>query len=101
MTREVLRSQQRKQETRRLPAGEVAAIATSARNEIVTSTLNHMIFGLAALAAPVFGPDRRLEVVLGIVLPARMFTPAAARTLGPQLRSVADAASADLGFVAD
>jgi DNA-binding IclR family transcriptional regulator len=57
-----------------------------------------MILGLAALAAPVFGADGTLEVVVGLVLPVRMMTAAEAKRLGRMLRITADRASEELGF---
>jgi DNA-binding IclR family transcriptional regulator len=97
-TSEVLRAQQREKVTRRLPAREVAAIVEEVREERVGRVLNQLIFGLGALAAPVFGADGRLELVLGVALPGRMLTEAEAKRLGPLLRSAADAVSEKLGY---
>ena len=71
------------------------------RREGFASTINQMIFGLAALAAPVFGADGALEAVIGLVLPGRMFTAAESRRLGPLLRATADRASQELGVSTD
>ena len=71
----VLRTQQRQSETRRIGTAEIAQLADGVRRDGFASTINQMIFGLAALAAPVFGADGGLETVLGMVLPGRMSRP--------------------------
>lgn len=98
VTTEVLRTQQRQSLTRRLSAAEVKTIIETVRRDRSASTADHMILGLAALAAPVWGADGELEAVIGLALPTRLLTPAEVRRLGPVLRSVADRASQDLGF---
>ena len=97
----VLRTQQRQRETRRLTAVEIADLGERVRREGFASTINQMIYGLSALAAPVFGAGDTLEAVIGLVLPARMFTAVESRRLGPLLRAAADRASQELGVSAD
>jgi DNA-binding IclR family transcriptional regulator len=46
------------------------------RKDGFAASSNQMIFGLAALSAPVFGADGQLEVALTVVLPAKMLTAA-------------------------
>jgi DNA-binding IclR family transcriptional regulator len=97
-TAEVLRTQQKDEATQRLPAREVRELAESVRREGFASTRNKMILGLSALAAPVFGADGALEVVIGIVLPTGLMTAAEARRLGKLVRETAYRASLELGF---
>jgi DNA-binding IclR family transcriptional regulator len=99
MTKEILKTQQRNGETRRMSVAEIEEFGAQVRSEPYSSTINQMIFGLAALAAPVFAADGRLEVILGLVLPARMFTDKEAHRLGLLLRAAADRASQDLGYL--
>ncbi|MBV9050272.1 MAG: IclR family transcriptional regulator [Solirubrobacterales bacterium] len=98
VTREVLRSQQRQGTTRSASAAEIREVKEVARRDRFSQTSNQMIFGLAALAAPVFGPDGALEVVVGLVLPARMMTAAEARRLGATLLATTERASHELGY---
>ncbi|HWC09535.1 MAG TPA: IclR family transcriptional regulator C-terminal domain-containing protein [Solirubrobacterales bacterium] len=56
-----------------------------------------MIFGLAALSAPVFGADGQLEVALTVVLPAKMLTAAETRRLAKLLLAHADSIARELG----
>jgi DNA-binding IclR family transcriptional regulator len=99
MTAEVLKTQQRQKATRTIPAKEVDAIRERVRRDRVASTANQMIFGLSALAAPVFGANGELELVLGIVFPTRESTAAETKRLGRLLRSTVDRASQELGLV--
>ncbi len=98
MTAEVLKRQKRQRETRTLGPKDICEIKDEVRRTGLGSTANRMIFGLAALAAPVFGADGELELVLGLVLPSRMFTAVEAKRLGPLLRSAADRTSHELGL---
>jgi DNA-binding IclR family transcriptional regulator len=98
LTRAVLKSQQREGMTRTAPAAEVQELKDSTRRSRFARTTNQMIFGLAALAAPVFGADGALEVVIGMVMPARMMTAAEAKRLGVALLASADRASQELGY---
>lgn len=97
-TREVLKKQQRQGTTRAASAAEVRDIKERARIEGLGRTINQMIFGLAALGAPVFGPDGALEVVIGLVLPSHQMTAAEADRLGAILIATADRASRELGY---
>jgi DNA-binding IclR family transcriptional regulator len=98
MTAEALASQQEQGATRALPAAEVEALKETIRREGYGSTRNQMIFGLAALSAPVFGADGQIELAIGVILPARMMTDAEAKNLSVKLRANADAISRELGF---
>ncbi len=98
VTTEVLRTQQHQSLTRRLSTAKIKIIIESVRSERFARTVNHMILGLAALAAPVWGADGELEVVIGLALPTCLLTTTEVRRLGPLLRSVADRASEELGF---
>jgi len=97
-TADVVRAQQRQGATRPMPAAEIEALRTAIVDAPYASTRNQMIFGLAALAAPVFGADGVIELVMGMVLPARMMSAKEADRLGRRLREVADRASRELGF---
>ena len=98
MTADVLRSQQAQGATRTIPAREIEALKEQIRNDGYGSTRNQMIFGLAALSAPVFGADGQLELALGIILPAQMMTAAESRRLAKQLLAHADSISRELGY---
>jgi DNA-binding IclR family transcriptional regulator len=97
MTREVLREQQRQQTTRPASASEIEEVKVATRRDRFSRTTNRMIFGLAALGAPVFGADGALEAVVGLILPSALMTAAEARRLGAVLCTVADRASTELG----
>lgn len=97
-TREVLKNQQRQGTTHPATAAEVRAIKARAREEGLGSTINQMIYGLAALGAPVFGPDGALEVVIGLILPSHLMTSGEAKRLGAILIATADRASRELGY---
>jgi DNA-binding IclR family transcriptional regulator len=97
-TADVLRAQQRQGATRTIPASEIEAIEEEVRKQGYGRTRNQMIFGLAALGAPVFGPDGELELVVGIILPARMMTAKESAKLGRTLVAGAGRISHELGF---
>lgn len=100
VTDQVLERQQRQSETRPLPAEEVGRIEALVRERGYSSTVNNMIVGLAALAAPVFGADGELELVMGMALPARLLDGAGdIDRLAPRLRQSADAVSRELGML--
>lgn len=96
-TARVLKSQQRRGTTRVLPAKEVDAIRSETLANGMAQTRDQMIFGLSALAAPVFGPAGAIEVVLGLVMPSGMMRPSEAKRLSGLLRAAADRASDELG----
>lgn len=98
MTTDVLKSQQEQGATRTLPAKEVEALKRQIREDGYGTTRNQMIFGLAALSAPVFGADGQIEAALGIILPARMMTAAESKRLAKQLVAHADSISRELGY---
>ncbi len=98
-TAEVLRQQQREEATQQLAASEARVLRERVRREGYAVTRNQMIVGLAALAAPVFGPGGVLEVVIGVVLPSRLMRDAELGRLGQDLREVSEDASRSLGFV--
>lgn len=100
MTASVLAAQQRQASTSDLSKREARELAETVRRDGYATTHNRMIVGLAALAAPVFGPGGELEACIGMVLPTRMMTPREARRLGTVLRRTADRASQELGFSA-
>jgi len=95
---ELLKVQQSRGETRPAPAREVRALRTEVAEAGYARTRNNMIFGLAALAAPVFNADAGLESALALIMPARMLTASEERRLAAALRTSADEASHDLGF---
>jgi DNA-binding IclR family transcriptional regulator len=97
-TADVLRDQQKQGATRTMPAKEIDALISEIRRDGIARTRNQMIFGLAALAAPVFGAGGDLELVVGLVLPTALMTAAAPRQLGVRLRSTVQRASSELGF---
>jgi DNA-binding IclR family transcriptional regulator len=98
MTREVLRSQQHQETTRPASAAEVEEIKETTRRDHFSRTTNRMIFGLAALGAPVFGADSALEAVIGLVLPSALMSASEARRLGTLLCAAAARAAEELGF---
>ena len=98
MTREVLKSQQRQQTTRAASASEIKQVKEATCRDRLGRTTNRMIFGLAALAAPVLGADGALEVVIGLVLPSVLMTATESRRLGALLSATADRASDELGY---
>lgn len=97
VTAPVIRAQQRQGATRELPAAEIDALRRATREAPYGQTVNQMIFGLAALAAPVFGGDG-IKLAMGIVLPRRLASQREMGRLGRRLRAAADRASHDLGF---
>lgn len=98
LTREVLKSQQRQGTTRTASAAEIKEAKETTRRERFARATNQMIFGLAALGAPVFGADGGLEVVIALVLPTRLMSATEATRLGAELCATADRASQELGY---
>ena len=97
ITREALKGQQRLHATRALSKQDVKAITEQVRADGYGTTFNQMIFGLAALAAPVFGADGDLELVIALALPSGLMTRAELKRLAPILRETADRVSVELG----
>ena len=93
-----LEDQQRRGATRTLTRHEVRALAKRVRDDGFGRTRDQMIFGEAAIAAPVFGADGDLELVFGMALPAALMTPEEADRLGPLLRATTDEVSQELGL---
>jgi DNA-binding IclR family transcriptional regulator len=98
MTTPVLKDQQQLGSTRKIPAAGIREIKQEVLENGYGSTRNRMIFGLAALAAPVFGATGQMEIALGLVLPVGMLSAGETRRLGKILRGTADQASEELGF---
>ncbi len=98
VTAPVIKAQQRQGATREASAAEIDALRKQSRETPYASTHNQMIFGLAALAAPVFDAGGGIELVLGMVLPARMMSAREAARLGGELRETADRVSRELGY---
>lgn len=98
VTGPVIRAQQRQGATREMSAAEIDALRLESREAPYASTHNQMIFGLAALAAPVFGVGGGIELALGMVLPARLMSAGEAEALGGRLRETADQVSRALGY---
>ena len=96
VTEEVLRRQQGQTATRTLGRGETAALVDAVRREGYARTRNQMILGLAALAAPIFGPDGSVEAAIGLVLPSRLINATEAKRLGRVLREHTRNASREL-----
>lgn len=97
-TAPVIKAQQRQGATRDMPAAAIDALRAEIREAPYASTSNQMIFGLAALAAPVFDAGGAVELVLGMVLPARMASDRELAGLGKLVHGAADRASRELGF---
>ncbi len=98
VTNPVIKAQQKQGATREMSTAEVEALREQCRTAPFASTHNQMIFGLAALAAPVFNAGGGIELALGIVLPARLMSEAQAAQLGTELRETADLVSREIGF---
>lgn len=96
-TTAVLAAQQKDGATGSLSPAETAALKRRVREGGYSVTKNQMIFGLAALSAPVFGAGGELELALTIVLPARLLTAADSKRLAKQLVGHARGISAELG----
>ncbi len=98
VTASALTAQQEQGATRVVAEPEIEALAKTIRRDGYASTANKLIFGLAALAAPVFGADGKIELAVGLVLPARLATERAVGELAVELRASAGAISRELGF---
>jgi DNA-binding IclR family transcriptional regulator len=97
----VLAAQQAQQETRTLDAAALEELVSRTRRDGIASSLHRMIYGMAALGAPVFGPDRALVLVTGLAMPARLLAEGAgveAGELADALRATAGQISAELGY---
>ena len=94
----VLHTQQQQAATRSLSLAQAQEIAATVRRDGYASTRDQMILGLAALAAPVFGDDGSVEVVIGLITPTRVMSAGEAKRLARELREAAGRASRELGF---
>jgi len=97
-TARVLKEQQKRGATRSVDAATLAAMKAKTLEDGMGKTVNHMIFGLAALAAPVLDADGAVEVVFGLVLPAGVINARETKRLGRQLLETTSRVSAELGF---
>ncbi len=97
-TTPVVKAQQRQGATREMSAARIEELRREVRTAPFARTVNQMIFGLAALAAPVFGASGEIELALGVVLPGGIASGRDLDRLGGQVRATADRASRDLGF---
>jgi DNA-binding IclR family transcriptional regulator len=98
VTAPVVKAQQQQGATRKMTAAEVDELRRANRDAPFAHTVNRMIFGLAALAAPVFGAGGGIELVLGMVIPGGLATEREIERLGTGVRAAADRASRELGF---
>ena len=96
-TRDRLRGQQAEGTTRDATPGEIDALKRSTRTAGLGQTRDRTIFGLAALAAPVFDAAGGIAAALALVLPSRMLGRGQATELGGALRAAAAGASGALG----
>jgi DNA-binding IclR family transcriptional regulator len=94
----VLAAQQARQETRTLDAAALEELVARTRRDGIASSLHRMIYGMAALGAPVFGPDRALGLAIGLTMPARLLAEGEAGELADALRATAGQISAELGY---
>ena len=97
----VLATQQARQETHAPGAVALEKLLVAARRDGIASSLHRMIYGLAALGAPVFGPDRGLVLAIGLAMPARLMVEGLggqAGGLADALRVTAGQISAELGY---
>ncbi|OJU80364.1 MAG: hypothetical protein BGO11_10715 [Solirubrobacterales bacterium 70-9] len=97
-TAPVIKAQQKQGSTREMSAAAIDELRRAMREVPFARTVNQMIFGLAALAAPVFGAAGEIELVLGLVLPGGMASERELDRLGTRVRVAADRASRELGY---
>ncbi len=97
VTARALAGQQARHETRVLEPAAQAALLEAVRRDGHASALNNMIYGMSALAAPVFGADGQLALVIGLAVPAWMLEGGSPELAGA-LRTAAAAVSAELGY---
>lgn len=96
-TAAALAAQQARGETRRVPAAEQESLLEQVRRDGHASALNNMIYGMAAYAAPVFGPDGQVALALGLAVPARLLAEGDTSDLAQALHTAVAEASAELG----
>lgn len=96
-TTRALAAQQTRRETRVLDPAVQAELLGAVRRNGHASALNNMIYGMSALAAPVFGADGQLALVIGLAVPAWMLAEGNNPALVDALHATATAVSAELG----
>jgi len=96
-TTEVLRTQQRHGETRKMTAKAMKELRAQVRENGYAHTSTPIILGLSALAAPVFAADGALALVIGMILPEKMMKGAEMAWNGRELRKAVDGISRELG----
>lgn len=94
-----LAAQQERRETRTLTAEKRRHVLDGVRTLGYAGALNNMIYGIAAYGAPVFAADGSLALVMGLVIPARIFAEGRTSGLAHDLLDAAADASAALGQV--
>ena len=92
-----LAAQQARHETRALSSAEQTTLLEGVRRNGHASALNNMIYGMSALAAPVFGADGQLALVIGLAVPAWMLAEGDNPELVEALHATATAVSTELG----
>jgi DNA-binding IclR family transcriptional regulator len=97
-TAKALRAQQKNKETRTLPESEVEELRREVRENGYGRTRNQMILGLSALGAPVFGADGEIELVIGMIMPARLMSDAESSRQSKRLRATVENVSRELGY---
>jgi DNA-binding IclR family transcriptional regulator len=101
VSKPVIAAQQKRGATRKASASEISALRESSREAPYTNTRDGLVFGLSALAAPIFAASGTIELVLGMIIPTEMMTRREEKRLGNRLRLAADRASRELGAPID
>lgn len=96
-TSRALAGQQHRHETRALNPAAQTRLLGAVRRHGHASALNNMVYGMSALAAPVFGADGHLALAIGLAVPAWMLAGGDHPELVHALHACAAAASAELG----
>lgn len=96
-TAAALATQQARGETQRVPIAEQEALLEQVRQDGHASALNNMIYGMAAYASPVFGPDGQVALAVGLAVPARLLAEGDTSDLARALHAAVADASAELG----
>lgn len=97
VTGPVLRSQLSTAELPNPTAEQVASIKADVRRTGIASTSGGLIPGVASVAAPVFAAAESLPLVVAVVLPSRVATPAALDSISRALLDLTAAMSIELG----
>lgn len=98
-TAAALNGQQERHETRRIPAVEQESLLESVRRDGHAVAQHNMIYGMAAYAAPVLGPDGQLALAIGLAVPARLLAEGDTTGLAGTLHSAVRETSAELGYL--